>query len=110
MSQSKGTLYLIGEWDVFTGEQSIYTKIGIVKDEREVKDREKDHRTGNPRSLESVEDIQSPSVQTLETFMHNSLAKFRVGSEEWLQLDNQQLSKQINLAMDLAKEYWRGNN
>ena len=108
MSQSKGTLYFIGESNLFSGEQSVYTKIGFLKDEREVKDREKGHGIGITRRLESVENIQSPSVQTLETCMHNSLVKFRVGSGEWLQLDNQHLANQIIRAKDLAKEYWRG--
>ena len=104
MSGTRGTLYFIGEWDVFTGEQSPYTKIGIVKDDRDVKSREKDHRTGNPRKLESIKDIQAPYVQTLETYLHNTLAKFRVGSGEWFQLDNQQLQEQMKLAEELAME------
>jgi hypothetical protein len=104
MSGTKGTLYFIGEWDVFTGEQSPYTKIGIVKDEREVKSREKDHRTGNPRRLDSLKDIQALYVQTLETYLHNTLAKFRVGSGEWFQLDKPQLEAQMKRAEELAKE------
>ena len=104
MTGTKGTLYFIGEWDVFTGEQSPYTKIGIVKDDRDVKSREKDHRTGNPRKLESIRDIQSPYVQTLETYLHNTLAKFRVGSGEWFQLDSHQLQEQMKLAEELAME------
>lgn len=104
MAGTKGTLYFIGEWDVFTGEQSPYTKIGIVKDEREVKSREKDHKTGNPRRLDSLKDIQAPNVQFLETYLHNTLAKFRVGSGEWFQLDSQQLKTQMQHAEQLAQE------
>lgn len=104
MAGTKGTLYFIGEWDVLTADQSPYTKIGIVKDEREVRSREKDHKTGNPRRLDSLKDIQAPNVQFLETYLHNTLAKFRVGSGEWFQLDSQQLRTQIHHAEQLAQE------
>ena len=104
MSGTKGTLYFIGEWDVFTGEQSPYIKIGIVKNEREVKSREKDHKTGNPRRLDSLKDIQAPNVQFLETYLHNTLANFRVSSGEWFLLDSQQLNAQMQHAEQLAQE------
>ena len=81
-----GTLYFMRETDYLTGQQFDYVKIGIVKGERDLASREKEHRTGNPRSISSVKEIESNAVQTLETFMHNRFAANRVSSGEWFYL------------------------
>lgn len=93
-----GTLYFMQETDYLSGETFEYYKIGIVRGKRDVEDREKDHKTGNPRRIASIKDIESPAVQRLETHLHNTLAKHRVSSGEWFYLPGDLLAKAIKLA------------
>lgn len=93
-----GTLYFMRETDYLTGEQFDYVKIGIVKGERDFVSREKEHRTGNPRSIKSVKEIEAQAVQTLETFMHNRFAANRVSSGEWFYFPGDLLGKAISIA------------
>jgi hypothetical protein len=93
-----GTLYFMKETDYLTQETFDYVKIGIVKGDREVAEREKDHRTGNPRRISSVKDIVSPAVQKLETHLHNLFAKNRVSSGEWFYLPPPLLEQAIGEA------------
>lgn len=78
-----GTLYIMQETDYLSGEKFDYYKIGIVRGEKDVAAREKEHSTGNPRQIASVKDILSPAVQKLETRLHNEFARHRVSSGEW---------------------------
>jgi hypothetical protein len=93
-----GTLYFMKETDYLTGETFDYVKIGIVKGEKEVAAREKDHRTGNPRRISSVKDIATPAVQKLETHLHNLYARNRVSSGEWFYLSSSELEQAIEEA------------
>lgn len=93
-----GTLYFMKETDYLTQETFDYVKIGIVKGDREVADREKDHKTGNPRRISSVKDIYTPAVQKLETHLHNLFAKNRVSSGEWFHLPSSMLDQAIEEA------------
>jgi hypothetical protein len=99
-----GTLYFMKETDFISGETFEYYKIGIVKGERDVFDREKDHKTGNPRHIASVKDIESPAVQILETYLHNALAKHRVSSGEWFYLPDDLLPQAIELAAEIREK------
>ena len=83
---ASGTLYFMQETDYLTGETFDYIKIGIVRGDREVNGREKDHRTGNPRKIVTVKELQMPDVQRLETHLHNQFAIHRVSSGEWFYL------------------------
>ncbi|MBU6214058.1 MAG: GIY-YIG nuclease family protein [Actinomycetales bacterium] len=78
-----GTLYVMRERDHLTGQQFDYYKIGIVRGEKDVADREKQHRTGNPRGIVTVREVPSSAVQRLETRLHNHFAARRVSSGEW---------------------------
>lgn len=99
-----GTLYFMQETDYLTGEKFDYFKIGIVKGERDVFDREKDHKTGNPRQISSVKDIESPAVQILETYLHNTLARHRVSSGEWFYLPGNLINQAIEASQDIRNQ------
>lgn len=77
-----GTLYFMTERDRFTASETEYLKIGIVTGDRDVKKREREHQTGNPRSIYSLENLESAGVQMLETFMHNFYAHYWVNGSE----------------------------
>lgn len=76
-----GTLYFMKERDRFDQSTFPFVKIGIVKGDADVKRRESEHQTGNPREIYSHKDIASPAVQMLETFMHNYFAAQRIKGE-----------------------------
>ena len=76
-----GTLYFMKERDRFDQSTFPFVKIGIVKGDADVKRREDDHQTGNPREIYSHKEIASPGVQMLETFMHNFFAPQRIKGE-----------------------------
>lgn len=99
-----GTLYIMQETDYLSGEKFDYYKIGIVKGEKDVAAREKEHSTGNPRQISSVKDILSPAVQKLETRLHNEFARHRVSSGEWFYLPGDLLGQVITLAEELNVE------
>jgi hypothetical protein len=99
-----GTLYIMQETDYLTGEKFDYYKIGIVRGEKDVAAREKEHSTGNPRRIASVKDILSPAVQKLETRLHNEYARQRVSSGEWFHLPGDLVLEVIALAEALNAE------
>lgn len=99
-----GTLYIMQETDYLSGEKFDYYKIGIVRGEKDVAAREKEHSTGNPRKIASVKDILSPAVQKLETRLHNEFARHRVSSGEWFYLPGNLLGHVIALAEELNAE------
>lgn len=78
-----GTLYIKGERDHVRDEVSPYYKVGIVRGKREVTARDKALKTGNPRTITNLFEIESPFVQKLETRLHNEYAFARVSSGEW---------------------------
>ena len=78
-----GTLYIKGERDRLNGEYTPYYKVGIVRGEKEAKDRDGALSTGNPRDITNLLELHSPFVQKLETRLHNEFAYARVSSNEW---------------------------
>ena len=78
-----GTLYVMRERDYYSGKTLDYYKIGIVNGDKEVEKRRKDHVTGNPRDIFTVQEFTSLAVQRLETLLHNLYAANRVHSGEW---------------------------
>lgn len=93
-----GTLYFMQETDYLSGEKFDYYKIGIVRGDGEVLKREKQHRTGNPRLIDSVRELKLPAVQRLETYLHNKFANYRVSSGEWFYLPGSRLEEVIQEA------------
>lgn len=96
-----GTVYFMTEIDFLNGQRFPYYKIGIVKNDKEVEVRKKQHRTGNPRDIISVRDIVSPAAQKLETRLHNEFASNRVASGEWFHFSEEMLEVAIARALDL---------
>lgn len=82
-SPSAGTLYIKGEFDRMAGSETAYYKVGIVRGDKDVRDRDKALKTGNPRKITTILDLRSPFVQKLETRLHNEFAPARVASTEW---------------------------
>jgi hypothetical protein len=81
-SLKEGELYFIGEIDPQTKKPTPFTKVGIVRDQRESERRLLEHQTGNPRQLLVVEQIKAPIVERIETALHHLYAPSRL-SGEW---------------------------
>lgn len=83
-SLAGGELYFIGEKDPYTGDDTNFVKIGIVRDKdgRGTDHRVKEHQTGNPRLLHPITVITTPVVERIETTMHGLFAPSRL-SGEW---------------------------
>ena len=96
---TSGTLYFMQETDHLTGEKFDYVKIGIVRGDKDVNGREKAHRTGNPRNITTVKELQMPDVQRLETHLHNQFAIHRVSSGEWFYLPGELFKKVFEVAV-----------
>lgn len=101
-ANSHGTLYIMREQDYLSGDLFDYYKIGIVHGEKDVKKREREHSTANPRKITSIVEIQSPEVQKLETHLHNTYATNRVSSGEWFHLPGSLIDQVISDANRLA--------
>lgn len=101
-SSARGELYFIGEKDPLTNEDTVFVKIGIVResDGRDTAYRVREHQTGNPRQLYAIEIIQSPIVERLETALHGKFAPSRL-SGEWFIFS----SEERNLAIEAAKSF-----
>lgn len=98
-----GTLYVIGEEDIFGGAPSPYFKIGIVRDERTPESRLKEHQTGNPRKLVIRESVSVAAVEYLETHLHHRLAT-RIAFSEWFRLTDSDYQLLVSTARELATE------
>ena len=95
-----GTLYVMRERDYYSGKSLEYYKIGIVNGDKEVEKRRKDHVTGNPRDIFTVQEFTSLAVQKLETLLHNLYAANRVHSGEWFKFSD---SEAEALLMEIPK-------
>ncbi|MDC0067608.1 GIY-YIG nuclease family protein [Gammaproteobacteria bacterium] len=89
-----GSVYFNREVDVISGLVSDYLKIGIVKNEREVAQRLKEHQTGNPRKIISVAELQSPMVTVAENFLHSWFSQLRVKGE-WFQINQHSVEQDV---------------
>lgn len=98
VTASDGTLYFMREVDYLTGETFDYFKIGIVRGEKDVLVREKQHNTGNPRNVVTHTELVCAEVQTLETRLHNRFARHRVSSNEWFFLPGGLLDEVVTAA------------
>lgn len=101
-----GKLYIIGEQDVFGGSSSPYFKVGIVKDDREVESRLREHQTGNPRKLVIRDLVDVAAVEYLETNLHRRLAT-KVAFSEWFKLSDEDYADLLKLARDLSDDVAR---
>ena len=81
-----GTLYVNRDRDFRTQLWGPYVKIGIVRQDRTAEARNKEHQTGNPREVVTVEQLESPMVEHLETQLHHRFAT-RWVSGEWFEME-----------------------
>ena len=80
-----GFVYFMTERDLFGYPCGPYVKIGLVKgndDGRSSFDRRKEHQTGNPREIIIEAEVKTHAqVSTLESLVHQRLAKNRIHGE-----------------------------
>jgi len=99
-----GTLYIKGEFDRMSGQHTDYYKVGIVRGDKDVRDRDKALKTGNPRKVTTILDLASPFVQKLETRLHNEFAPARIASTEWFHASLCSVEKMSERALELRSE------
>lgn len=99
-----GELYFIHEIDVLSGDFSPYTKIGIVKLERESTKRKKEHQTGNPRNLVLAHVIQTDCVSSAENYLHWRYVSLGVRGE-WFKFNHQQLGEAVKYAESIRDDF-----
>jgi hypothetical protein len=100
-----GKVYFMREIDLLTKQEFPYYKIGKVMKDKDVERRVKEHQTGNPRSIQTVIEIESKRVTDLETTLHNLNAGVRIHSGEWFHFPSQvELDAAIAKAVALNDE------
>lgn len=102
-SLKEGELYFLGEIDPQTKKPTPFTKIGIVRDQRDSGERRHEHQTGNPRQLIVVEKIKAPIVERIETVLQHVHAPSRF-SGEWFHFVADEQLHAIDNAKVFAKE------
>ncbi len=103
--QKIGFIYFMTERDFFGYPCGPYVKIGLVKgndDGRSSFERRKEHQTGNPREIIVEAEVKTQAqVSTLESLIHQRLAKYRIHGE-WFNYGEKgiqpyvELTKKIN--------------
>ena len=103
--QKIGFIYFMTERDFFGYPCGPYVKIGLVKgndDGRSSFERRKEHQTGNPREIIVEAEVKTKAqVSTLESLIHQRLAKYRIHGE-WFNYGEKgiqpyvELTKKIN--------------
>ena len=85
MRSNIGFIYFMTERDLFGYPCGPYVKIGLVKgndDGRSSFERRKEHQTGNPREIIIEAEVETRAqVSTLESLIHQRLAKYRIHGE-----------------------------
>ena len=104
-----GYIYFMTERDLFGYPCGPYVKIGLVKGNDEGRssfERRKEHQTGNPREIVIEEEIKTyAQVSTLESLVHQRLAKHRIHGE-WFHYGDDgiypyvELTKKINIDLE----------
>ncbi len=100
---TKGQLYFLREKDYLTDEISRYVKIGLVRNQKETKERISEHQTGNPREIYNYRSIDSPFVEHLETLIHYRFAEKWI-TGEWLDLDEKEIETAIEECEKIVQE------
>lgn len=93
-SLSSGILYIDRDRDVLSGQWGPYVKIGIVRNNRTVAERNKQHQTGNPRRIEPIFSLDAPMVDSLEKRLHSLFADLRIIGE-WFIFDDVTIAKKV---------------
>lgn len=102
MSVKEGWVYVLRERDFLTGQTDRYVKIGLTKNEVEL--RNKDHQTGNPRHIFTVFEMHAPLMSMMEKHLHHVFSADRIHGE-WFDMDDARVNNElIPLIQRLALE------
>ena len=107
LDQNIGFIYFMTERDLFGYPCGPYVKIGLVKgndDGRSSFDRRKEHQTGNPREIVIEEEIKTKAqVSTLESLIHQRLAKYRIHGE-WFNYSDEGVKPYVEIAKKINND------
>ena len=107
LDKNIGFIYFMTERDLFGYPCGPYVKIGLVKgndDGRSSFDRRKEHQTGNPREIVIEEEIKTKAqVSTLESLIHQRLAKYRIHGE-WFNYSDEGIKPYIEIAKKINND------
>ena len=95
------------ERDLFGYPCGPYVKIGLVKgneDGRSSFERRKEHQTGNPREIIVEAEVKTHAqVSTLESLIHQRLAKYRIHGE-WFNYGEEGIRPYVELTREINKD------
>ena len=94
MSTKSGYVYVLRERDILTGQTDRYVKIGLTKNEVEL--RNKDHQTGNPRHIFTVFEMHAPLMSMMEKHLHHVYSADRIHGE-WFDLDDARVNNELTM-------------
>ena len=107
MRRNIGFIYFMTERDLFGYPCGPYVKIGLVKgndDGRSSFERRKEHQTGNPREIIVEAEVKTHAqVSTLESLVHQRLAKYRIHGE-WFNYGEDGIKPYVELTKEINKE------
>ena len=102
-----GFIYFMTERDLFGYPCGPYVKIGLVKgndDGRSSFDRRKEHQTGNPREIIIEAEVKTHAqVSTLESLIHQRLAKNRIHGE-WFNYGENGIHPYVELTKEINRD------
>ena len=102
-----GYIYFMTERDLFGYPCGPYVKIGLVKgneDGRSSFERRKEHQTGNPREIIIEAEVETHAqVSTLESLIHQRLAKYRIHGE-WFNYEEEGIQPYVELTKEINKD------
>ena len=102
-----GFIYFMTERDLFGYPCGPYVKIGLVKGNDEGRssfERRKEHQTGNPREIIVEAEVKTyAQVSTLESLIHQRLAKYRIHGE-WFNYGEDGIQPYVELTKEINKE------
>ena len=106
-NQNIGFIYFMTERDLFGYPCGSYVKIGLVKGNEEGRsslERRKEHQTGNPRKIVVEDEVKTfAQVSTLESLVHQRLAKNRIHGE-WFNFGKDGISTYVELTKTIKNE------
>jgi len=107
LKQNKSFIYFMTERDLFGYPCGPYVKIGLVKgndDGRSSFERRKEHQTGNPREIIIEAEVETRAqVSTLESLIHQRLAKYRIHGE-WFNYGEDGIEPYVDLTKEINKD------
>ena len=102
-----GYIYFMTERDLFGYPCGPYVKIGLVKgnaDGRSSFERSKEHQTGNPREIIVEAEVKTyAQVSTLESLIHQRLAKYRIHGE-WFNYGEDGIEPYVELTKEINND------